>query len=206
MTTESEAPAGEANAKGGGGRRWSVAAILAVATSAIAVAAGGVGLLFKLDPAAEPCIGGASAKFVDAPVFPESLREYKFISGDKTHFVTPAASLGADVRATIEADNLRGNQVVLYYTLLAAGSGGASDRVVSGADEYLARTQPVSSCTWRGGFDVFVQPKLTQTNLNPTGLDPRKSYRIVLELFQGSKRSNDGGNRLALFETPVFRG
>lgn len=201
MSSDADAPTGEAKAPPEGGRKWSLTTILAVATSAIALAAGGVGLLFKIDPAAEPCIGGASGSFVDVPVFPESRGEYGYVASQAGY---KGPSLGAEVRATTEVDNLRGNQVALYYTLLKAGVRGGADRVVSGADEFLARTQVVSSCTWRGGFDVFVEPT-NQTTGVPIGLDPQKSYRIVLELFQG-QRQPDGGNRLALFETPAFRG
>jgi hypothetical protein len=201
VSSDTEAPTGEAKAPPKGARRWSLTTILAVATSAIALAAGGLGLLFKIDPAAEPCIGGASGSFVDVPVFPESRGEYGYVAS-QTGFKGP--SLGAEVRATTEVDNLRGHQVALYYTLLKAGVRGGADRVVSGADEFLARAQVVSSCAWRGGFDVFVEPT-NQTTGVAIGLDPKKSYRIVLELFQGL-RQPDGGNRLALFETPPFRG
>jgi hypothetical protein len=101
-------------------------------------------------------------------------------------------------------DNLRGHEVALYNTLLGAGAGGKIDSIVGDVDQMAARTQVASSCTWHGGFDVFVEPQQSATSPNPT-LDPRKTYRGVLELFRGP-RENNGGNRLALFETPLFRG
>jgi hypothetical protein len=204
VSSDADAPAGEAKTPQGGGS-WSITRILAVATSVVAVAAGAVSLLFKVDPAAEPCLGGANASFVDAPVFPESRQEYGYVSNQEGLYVAHPGALGAEVRATVEVENLRGNPVALYYTLLTAGTGGTADRVVSGADELPTRTQTVSSCSWHGGFDIFVEPQATAANPRPTGLDPRKTYRIVLELFEG-ERAADGSNRLALFETPVFRG
>ena len=204
MSDEPDSPSGEAKDPAAGERRWRLTPILAVATSVIAVAAGGVGLLFKIDPAAEPCIGGASASFIDAPVFPESRQEYGIVSHHKSAYSAHPNLVGAEVRATVEVDNLRGNDVVLYYTLLNAGTGGSADRVVTGVDELPTRTQVASSCSWRGGFDVFAEPAATLAHPTPS-LDPRKTYRIVLELYQG-ERDDNGSNRLALFETPAFRG
>lgn len=204
MSDDADAPAGEEKQPAKGGRRWSFTTTLAVATSVIAVAAGGLGLLFKIDPAAEPCIGGASASFVDAPVFPQTRLEYGIVSHQRSQYRTAPNLVGAEVRATVEVDNLRGHQVALYYTLLGTGAGGRIDSVVGDVDQTGARMQVADSCTWRGGFDVFVEPNATATSPNPS-LDPKKTYRIVLELFQGA-RENNGGNRLALFETPLFRG
>jgi hypothetical protein len=198
-----DAPASESNPPSGRGRKWSLTATLAIAASLIAVAAGGIGLLFKVDPAAEPCIGGASASFVDAPVFPETRQEYGTLSHQKAAYHGDPGLVGAEVRATVDVDNLRGHAIALNYTLLGVGAGGAIDRVVGGIDEVAARTQVASSCTWRGGFDVFVEPSPTSQELS---LDPRKRYRIVLELFQGPRQNQTGANRLALFETPEFRG
>jgi hypothetical protein len=204
VSDDADSPTGEAKNPAAGGSRWKLTTILAVATSAIAVAAGGVGLLFKIDPAAEPCIGGASASFIDAPVFPESRREYGTVSHQKSKYRRHPGLVGAEVRATVEVDNLRGHPVVLYYTLLNAGTAGSADRVVTGVDELPTHSQVAGSCTWRGGFDVFAEPEATLADLTPS-LDPRKTYRIVLELYQG-ERDDNGSNRLALFETPAFRG
>lgn len=187
--------ASEADPPARSGRKWSFTATLAIATSAIALAAGGIGLLFKIDPAAEPCIGGASANFVDGPVFPETRGEYGTVS-DQSEY--QGDSVGAEVRATVNVNNLRGQAIAIYYTLLGVGAGGAIDQVVGDVDQNGARTQIANSCTWRGGFDVFVEP--------PSGLKPRKRYRIVLELFQCPRQQKTGANRLALFETPEFHG
>ena len=207
MTGSEENGAPEAPGdSGGGGRSWT--RILTVAGTLVTVAAGGVGLLFKLEPSFEPCVGGSAARFVDVPVFPESRAEYGYVSGQANAYSDRPNQLGAEVRATVEIDNLRGSQLELYYTLLSAGDNGAADQVVPGADQIPTRTQTADACTWTGGFDVFVEPKPTTLGgqvVLPTGLDPKKGYRIVLELFRG-QREPDGANRLALFESPVFRG
>ncbi|HKD94754.1 MAG TPA: hypothetical protein VKB43_08625 [Gaiellaceae bacterium] len=202
MSEEPESSASAAKPAAKEGRKWSLTATLAIAGSVVAVAAGGVGLLFKVDPAAEPCLGGASARFIDAPVFPVSRTEYHDVSGLPGYGQYPSR-VGAEVRSTVEVDNLRGKEIYLYYTLLDAGARGAADRVVTGNDEFETIGQVATSCTWRGGFDTFAEPETRA--LVPISLDPRKSYRIVLELFEG-EREGFGGNRLALFETPVFRG
>jgi len=191
-----DAPAAEGRPPSREGRKWSVTATIAIATSVIALAAGGVGLLFKVDPAAEPCIGGPSASFVDGPVFPETRGEYGKVSQQREAYKGP--SLGAEVRATVDVNNLRGHLIEIDDTLLGVGAGGAIDRVVGDIQEFGARTEVASSCSWRGGFDVFVEPT--------SGLSPRKKYRIVLELYQGLRQPKTGANRLALFETPEFRG
>lgn len=196
MSESDDAPASEADPPARSRRKWSLTATLAIATSAVALAAGGIGLLFKVDPAAEPCIGGASADFVDGPVFPETRGEYGVVSDQQGAY--QGDSLGAEVRATVDVNNLRGHAIAINSTLLGVGAGGAIDRVVGDVDENGTRTQVASSCTWRGGFDVFVEP--------PSGLSSRKKYRIVLELFQGQRQPKTGANRLALYETPVFRG
>jgi hypothetical protein len=170
--------------------------ILAIAGALITVGAGAVGLLFKLHPSFEPCIGGAGATFIDAPVFPETVRERGYVAGVK--YVRGLDELGAEVRITVRADNLRGSQLQMYYTLLTAGARGATDEVVSGADEIPAESKTSDTCSWTGGWDVWVLPL-------PTGLEKNKRYRIVLELFRGQRQA-DGGNRLALLETPVFQG
>jgi hypothetical protein len=51
----------------------------------------------------------------------------------------------------------------------------------------------------------FVRPAATdRDDPRPAGLDPKGSYWIVLELFRG-ERDRDGANRLAVYETRVFR-
>src|SRR6185436_13212700 len=105
--------------------------LLGVAVALVTLVGGGVALLFQLRPGLQPCIGGASAEFTGAPVFPQSLHEILF-SEDKTKLeIARQPDLGgAEVRFTYRAENLKDARLRLYSSLVTIGSRGEVSGVV----------------------------------------------------------------------------
>jgi hypothetical protein len=91
--------------------------VLGVVVTLVTLVGGAVTVLFQLDPTLEPCIGGAGTQFTSVQVIPNyPLSQYLL---DELGYVPsqPAPVVGAEVRYTYTADNLSGNQIVLYGTL-----------------------------------------------------------------------------------------
>ena len=168
--------------------------VLGALVALITIAGGGLTLLFHVRPDLQPCIGGASATFTGAPVFPNmSLAEHLYSEGASKQEIAHEPNLvGAEVRFTYRVNNLKGTDLPLVWSLVTV-RGGEVTGVASGEDRKPALTVTPDTCTETGGKDLFVPIP-----------DPRKQYRVVLELYRS--RNAEQIDRLALFETPTFQG
>lgn len=159
----------------------------------VSVLVGGSSLLLSLRPGLRPCLGGSTASFTGAPVFPHVLfRDHQIRMGVPREDAAKEPNLlGAEVRFSYRASDLRGAELPLTWSLVTVEKDGTLGAVVAGEDRALAMTVKPNACTENGGKDLWV--------LVPS---PRKRYRIVLELYQSTSRDN----RLALMETSIFHG
>jgi hypothetical protein len=185
--------------------------VLGVVVTLVTLVGGAVTVLFQLDPTLEPCIGGAGTQFTSVQVIPNyPLSQYLL---DELGYVPsqPAPVVGAEVRYTYTADNLSGNQIVLYGTLEAVTRDGD------------VAFPPISTANWVPDEDLVPQ-RTFPTNLHapPRIVAPSKCseqssglywmvlppsphphrYRILLELYRGPHGVfND---RVGVGETPSF--
>jgi hypothetical protein len=159
----------------------------------VSVLVGGSSLLLSVRPGLRPCLGGSNASFTGAPVFPHVLfRDHQIRMGVPRQDAAKEPNLlGAEVRFSYRASDLRGAELPLTWSLVTVEKDGTLGAVVPGEDRALAMTVKPDACTTNGGKDLWV--------LVPS---PRKRYRIVLELYQSTRRDN----RLALMETSIFHG
>ena len=176
--------------EGGGGR---LAKTLALVATAIAIATGGVTLLFHLRPELQPCLGGATASFTGAPVFPQvRFRDHLIREGTPREEVLKQPDiLGAEVRFSYQVENLRGAKLPLVWSLVTVRKDGIVTGVIPGEDRALALLVQPDRCSESGGKDLFVP-------IPARG----ERYRVVLELYRDVARAD----RLALFETATFQG
>ena len=168
---------------------------LAIAAATLTVVAGVVGLLFELEPRLAPCLSGADASFTGAPVFPDtSYEQYELDLG-----LSPAAAAqyrgygaGDEIRYSIHTDDLRGQALYLYTTLVTVNTDGSIRKVIQSEDlKYQLRDVP-QQCSQNEGSALLVQ-------VPP---QPRTRYRVILELYLGQSF----GERVALAETGTFDG
>jgi hypothetical protein len=166
--------------------------VLGVVIALITIAGGTVSLLFHLRPGLEPCVGGSSAEFTGAPVFPRmKFRDHLFHTGvSKQDIARQPDVVGAEIRYSYRVNNLKGADLPLISSVVTVDHGEVTG-IVAEEDRALARLVSPSTCTETGGQDLFV--------FIP---DPKKHYRVVLELYRDQARTD----RLALFETPTFSG
>ena len=159
----------------------------------VSVLVGGSSLLLSLRPGLRPCLGGSTANFTGAPVFPHvRFRDHQLRAGVPRQDVAKEPNLlGAEVRFSYRASDLRGADLPLTWSLVTVEKDGALGAVVPGEDRALATTVKPNACTENGGKDLWVPIP-----------DSRKRYRIVLELYRDATRAN----RLALMETSIFHG
>lgn len=159
----------------------------------VPVVAGITSLLFYVRPSLKPCLGGANAAFTGAPVFPhERFQTHLLREGARKQDVPKASNvIGAEVRFSYRANNLRGAELPLTWSLLTVERDGTLGAVVPSEDRLTAMIVSPDSCSESGGKDLFVHTPST-----------RQRYRVVLELYRNPQRTN----RLALFETATFHG
>ena len=152
-----------------------------------------VGLVYTLRPSLKPCVGASQAKFTGVPVFPHvHFRDHLFRSGaSRADILKEPNILGAEVRFSYRTDDLRGEKLPITWSLVSIERDGTLGAVVRGQDRALATLVTPDSCSETGGKDLFVPIP-----------DPRKRYRVVLELY----REQHLRDRLALEETPIFSG
>jgi hypothetical protein len=152
-----------------------------------------LGLVFTLQPSLKPCVGASGAQFTGVPVIPHvRFRDHLFHSGTSRALLPGEPNvLGAEVRFTYKADDLRGATLPIFWTLVSVEKDGTLGAVVPGEDRASAMLVTPDSCSESGGKDLFVQIP-----------DKRKRYRVVLELF----RDEHFQDRLALEETAIFSG
>jgi len=166
--------------------------LLGAAVALVTLVGGGVTLLFQLRPGLQPCIGGASAEFTGAPVFPQRLHAFLFSQNTAKQAIGRQPDLdGVEVRFTYRAQNLKGAHLQLYSSLVTIGSHGDVSGVVPEENRVLQLPINPDTCTQTGGKDAFVPIP-----------EHGKRYRLVLELYRGSTFDD----RIALFETPTFHG
>ncbi len=174
----------------GGGRTIRVLTALGIL---VPVLAGVTSLLFYVRPGLKPCLGGSSAAFTGAPVFPHvRFRDHLVRDGDSREEAAKEPDLlGAEVRFSYRAKDLRGAELPLTWSLVSIERDGALGAVVPDQDRALAMTVSPQACTESGGKDLFV--------VIPS---PHTRYRVVLELYRDANRDD----RLALLETSIFHG
>jgi hypothetical protein len=165
---------------------------LGILVALLTIAGGSVTLLFHLRPGLEPCVGGSSAEFTGAPVFPHMKnRDHLFHTGHSKQDAARQPNVtGAEVRYSYRLNNLKGADLLIISSVVAVDHGEVTG-VVPGQDRAIARTVTPNTCTETGGDDLFL--------FIP---EPKKHYRVVLELYRDKSRSD----RLALFETSTFNG
>jgi hypothetical protein len=172
--------------------------VITAAGVLIAAVAGGVGLIFQFEPSWAPCLGGSSASFTAAPVFPNvTAGHFASMSGaTPAEIKNDANARGAEVRFLYTTQSLRGDSLYLYATLVTVSPHGSATGIEPSLDEVQELKLVPDSCTESGGYDVFV----------PIPHAGRR-YRIVLELYRGVrvKALDQFQPRLALIETPVFQ-
>jgi hypothetical protein len=152
-----------------------------------------LGLVFTVRPSLRPCVGASGAEFTGAPVFPHvHYRDHLFRTGASRADIRGERDVvGAEVRYSYKADDLRGAKLPIRWSLVSVEKDGTLGAVDRSQDRALARVVTPDACSTTGGQDLFVQIP-----------DRRKRYRVVLEMY----RSRDLEDRLALEETPVFSG
>jgi hypothetical protein len=152
-----------------------------------------LGLVFTIRPSLRPCVGASDAEFTGAPVFPHvHFRDYLFRTGTSRAKILKERDLvGAEVRFSYKVDDLRGAKLPIRWTLVSVEKDGTLGAVDRTQDRAVARLVTPDACSVTGGQDLFVQIP-----------DRKKRYRVVLEMY----RDLDLEDRLALAETPVFRG
>jgi hypothetical protein len=165
---------------------------LGVVVALVTIAGGGVTLLFHLRPGLEPCVGASSAEFTGAPVFPHmKFSDHLFHTGaSKQDIARQHDVTGAEVRYSYRVNNLKGAVLPVISSVVTVDHGEVTG-IVSGQDRAIARKVTPDTCTETGGDDLFLYIP-----------DPKKHYRVVLELYRDESRAD----RLALFETPTFSG
>jgi hypothetical protein len=177
--------------------------IVTAAGVVIAAVAGALGLLFQFEPSLRRCQGGSRASFTAAPVFPNVVyRHFLYTnygwSYEQIKNVAGNGVRGAEVRFLYAANSLRGDPLWLYATLVTVNPEGAVTGIVPSLDQKRQYAIVPTSCAESGGHDVFLAPIPNS----------RAHYRILLELYRGQHPSGQNAfqPRLALTETPVFRG
>ena len=152
-----------------------------------------IGLAFTLRPSLRPCVGESSAEFTGVPVFPHvRFHDHLIRSGaSQKDLVGEPNVVGAEVRFSYKTDDLRGARLPIRWSLVSIEKDGTVGGVVRGEDRAIATVVTPDSCSEAGGKDLFVPIP-----------DPRKRYRVVLELY----RDRNLQDRLALEETPIFSG
>ncbi len=179
---------------GSGDGKGSTAKVLGLVGLVVSVLAGGLGLLFTVAPGLKPCIGATEAQFTGAPVFPR-VRYHEHLErigvpGDE--IADEPNLLGAEVRYSYSTSTLRGHRLTIRWSLVRIERDGTIGPVDKTQDRAIAQSVTPKDCDTVRGQDLFVQIP-----------EPRRDYRVVLELYEGDEDSHD---RLALIETPVFRG
>jgi hypothetical protein len=182
--------ASQDGAAAGGRFGRSVATVGAV----LALAATGIGVLFKVDPRVAPCLGGRHASFTGAPVFPHyGYRQFLQDRGRTDTQGYPNIQ-GAEVRYSYRVDDLRGQRLVLRVTLVRVNRDGSIRGVDTNAidknDLFVEDSFVPDQCSQAGGGTFFAHMPI----------DARGRYEIVLELFIGMSLDQ----RVALGQTPQF--
>lgn len=184
---------GDASEDDGGGGGW-LRRTLVTLSVGLGVVAAGLGIFFKVDPAAAPCLGGRDASFTGAPVFPHYPYRQFLRDIGTANTAGYASPLGAEVRYSYQVDDLRGQPLVLRATLVSVNRDGS----IRSAD-----TSPIDN------DDLFVEDSFTPDQCSQAGggtffahmpINPRGRYRIILELFIGMRLEH----RVALGQTPDF--
>jgi len=174
------------------GKDGALLKLLGAAVALVTLVGGGLALLFQLRPGLQPCVGGASAEFTGAPVFPQRYHDFLYSQDVSQQDIARQPDLnGVEVRFSYRAENLKKTHLQLYSSLVTVARDGEVSGVVSEENRVIQRRIYPSTCTKTGGRDVFVPI-----------LDPGKRYRVVLELYKGTTFDD----RVALYETRTFRG
>ena len=155
----------------------------------------GLGLVYTVRPSLKPCVGAEQAEFTGVPVFPH-VRFHDHlvrtgVSREEIRSNKEPNIVGAEVRFSYKVDDLRGSKLPIRWTLVSVEKDGTLGAVDRTQDRAIARLVTPDACSETGGQDLFVQIP-----------DPRKRYRVVLEMYRG----RDLEDRLALAETPIFSG
>ncbi len=170
---------------------------LTTAGALVAVVAGTVGILFQVDPRLSPCLGGRNATFTGAPVFPQYPYQRYLIDLGYSQAVASTYPNwnGAEVRYSYEANDLRGDELVLRVTLVKLAKDGTiasvDTDVLDQRDLAMEEMFTPEQCSQAGGKTFWLRL--------PAG---RGRYEMILELYVGLGYTD----RVALGQTPVFDG
>jgi hypothetical protein len=158
----------------------------------VAIVSGVVALVFVLKPTPKPCSGGARATFTRARVVPHMrYREYLIRQGERKEDAAKEQDhRGAEIHYSYRADNLRGSQLPLVWSLFTIKTDGTLGPVVPTEDRALATAVTPDACSESGGQDLFVR--------TPS----RGRYRVQLELYRNAEHND----RLALRGALTLRG
>ena len=185
-----------------------LAKVLGVAVTLVTLGGGVVTLLFQVDPTLEPCIGSSGATFDAIQVFTgypytQYVADLRF-NNPGSYGSTP----GVEVRFNYSLDNLSGAKPVLRGTLQqVAPDGHITTPQLPGflAEIYRQHTNQTTGDALRrfarpdrcsqDGNGIYWMP------LEPGVVPTHHSYRIVLELFDGSRLTD---HRIGVGVTPVF--
>ena len=183
-----------------------LAKVLGVAVTLVTLGGGVVTLLFQVDPTLEPCIGSSGATFTAIQVF----TGYPYTQYVADLGINPAgyfATPGVEVRFNYSLDNLSGAKPVLRGTLQQVAPDGhiTAPRLPGFLDEIYRRQ---TNQTTGDALRKFASPDRCSQDGNgiywmplEAGVVPtHHSYRVVLELFDGSSLTD----RIGVGVTPVF--
>ncbi len=187
------------DAKETGDEKMSTAKVLGLVGAVVSALIGGSTLLFTIDPGLKPCVGGAEVSITGAPVFPNT-HLHKHLA----HLDTPNAKInqqpnpiGAEIRFSLKATNLKNDRLSLKYSLVRVESDGALGRVDPAVDRLEGYEYTAETCSDVMGDDLFIEMPGPSKGARRPAVKPR--YRVILELY----RAND---RLALGQTANFTG
>src|SRR5215210_7385182 len=135
---------------GGKGRPLRVLTVLGVL---ITVVGGGTSLLFSVRPGLRPCLGDSTANFTGAPVFPRiRYREHLIHNGVSREKAAGEPNLlGAEVRFSYRVTDFRGDELPLYWSLVAVERDGTVGAIDPTQDRALAMIVRSDSCNESGG-------------------------------------------------------
>jgi hypothetical protein len=168
---------------------------LATLGATVAALAGIVTLLFQFDPRLAPCLGGRSATFTGAPFFPHyPYHQYLTDIGKSPQYIAGFSNpVGAEVRYTLVANDLRGQTLYLRETLVRIARDGtiaSADTNVDDSDDLSVKAMVTpADCSLSTGGTIFINV--------PSG---RGRFQVILEMFDGAQLTE----RVALGQTPVF--
>jgi hypothetical protein len=188
--------------------------VLGVVVTLVTLLGASAALLFRLDPSAEPCVGGAGATFSSIQVAPNySLRQYiSDLTRGRVPNSIPHGVIGAELRYNYSTSNLSGNGIRLYSTLQEILPNGD----VMAPPGPAPSPETPSPYNLQGQYGVPGEPPPVVTpnacSQDSSGLDwilvppsrrghPQR-YRVVLEFYRG--KADVFTDRVGMGQSAIF--